>query len=276
MRFLHAALILGGLSACAPAIPDSGAGVGFDNSVEAQRAREAQLSGLAPTVSGVAPPQAVSSEPLSAVGTVSAQVPQQGTQPSQPMVPQSVPVQTASVAPAASSNDSAADIAAETAAALQAARANSGQMPLQASPSNPAPSAISNPGISDENDFQAVSTRESIKSDAQRIARNRGLYQQIEPTAVPRRPGDQQPNIVQYALQTNNPRGAQLYARGGLTANPRAKMQRNCAKYGSSDLAQMAFLSKGGPQRDRLGLDPDGDGYACNWDPAPFRQAVKN
>ncbi len=53
-------------------------------------------------------------------------------------------------------------------------------------------------------------------------------------------------------------------------------MERNCAKYGSPDLAQMAFLSKGGPKRDRMGLDPDGDGYACSWDPAPFRQAVKN
>ncbi len=266
MRFLHAALIMGGLSACAPAIPDSAAGVGFDNSVEAQRAREAQLSGLAPTTTGVAPPLAVSSEPLSAAATVSTQAPQQGTQ----------SVQTASVAAPAQSGDSAADIAAETAAALQAARANSGQMPLQASPSNPAPSAVNNPGISDENDFQAVSTRESIQSDAQRIARNRQLYTQIAPTEVPRRPGDQQPNIVQYALQTNNPRGAQLYTRGGLIPNPRAKMERNCAKYGSPDLAQMAFLSKGGPKRDRMGLDPDGDGYACSWDPAPFRQAVQN
>lgn len=272
MRFLHAALIMGGLSACAPAIPDSAAGVGFDNSVEAQRAREAQLSGLAPTTTGVAPPLAVSSEPLSAAGTVVAQAPQQGAQPA----PQSAPMQTASVTASAQSGDSAADIAAETAAALQAARANSGQMPLQASPSNPAPSAINNPGISDENDFQAVSTRESIQSDAQRIAHNRQLYTQIAPTEVPRRPGDQQPNIVQYALQTNNPRGAQLYTRGGLTPNPRAKMERNCAKYGSPDLAQMAFLSKGGPKRDRMGLDPDGDGYACSWDPAPFRQAVKN
>ena len=266
MRFLHAALIMGGLSACAPAIPDSAAGVGFNTSVEAQRAREAQLSGLAPTTTGVAAPMAVSSEPLSAAGTVPTQTPQQGAQ----------PVQTASVAAATQTGDSAADIAAETAAALQAARANSGQMPLQASPLNPAPAAVNNPGISDENDFQAVSTRESIQSDAQRIAHNRQLYTQIAPTEVPRRPGDQQPNIVQYALKTNNPRGAQLYTRGGLTPNPRAKMERNCAKYGSPDLAQMAFLSKGGPKRDRMGLDPDGDGYACSWDPAPFRQAVQN
>ena len=42
----------------------------------------------------------------------------------------------------------------------------------------------------------------------------------------------------------------------------------------SPDQAQIDFLSKGGPERDRLSLDPDGDGYACGWDPRPFRKAV--
>ena len=54
------------------------------------------------------------------------------------------------------------------------------------------------------------------------------------------------------------------------------KAARNCGKYPSDDQAQIAFLDRGGPERDRLGLDPDGDGYACGWDPAPFRNAVKN
>ena len=44
----------------------------------------------------------------------------------------------------------------------------------------------------------------------------------------------------------------------------------------SSDLAQKAFLSRGGPERDILLLDPDGDGFACKWDPRPFRLAVQN
>lgn len=264
MRFLPMALILGGLSACAPAVPDSAAGVGF-SSIEAQRAREAALSGTA-TMPGVAAPTAVSSAPLSAAGTVSTQ-------------PQ---IQTASAAATltgggdsmATRGDSASDIAAETAAALRAAQSNSGEMPVQASPLNPAPAMINNAGISDENDFQAVANRETIQSDADRMARNRQMYQEIEPTAVPRRPGDDQPNIVAYALQSNNPRGAQLYSRSGL--NLQGRHARNCAKYGSADLAQMAFLSKGGPKRDRMALDPDGDGYACAWDPAPFREAVKN
>ena len=33
-------------------------------------------------------------------------------------------------------------------------------------------------------------------------------------------------------------------------------------------------LPCGGPERDPRGLDPDGDGFACDWDPAPFRAAV--
>jgi hypothetical protein len=41
-------------------------------------------------------------------------------------------------------------------------------------------------------------------------------------------------------------------------------------------MAQIAFLERGGPKRDTLGLDPDGDGFACYWDPAPFRKAVSN
>ncbi len=32
----------------------------------------------------------------------------------------------------------------------------------------------------------------------------------------------------------------------------------------------------GGPERDQFGIDPDGDGYACRWDPSPFRKAVGN
>ncbi len=264
MRFLPMALILGGLSACAPAIPDSAAGVGF-NSIEAQRAREAALSGAA-TMPGVAAPTAVSSAPLSAAGTVS-------TQPQTQMALAGATL-TGGGDSVATRGDSASDIAAETAAALRAAQSNSGEFPVQASPSNPAPAMINNAGISDENDFQAVANRETIQSDADRMARNRQMYQEIEPTAVPGRPGDNQPNIVAYALQTKNPRGAQLYSRSGL--NLQGRHARNCAKYGSADLAQMAFLSKGGPKRDRMALDPDGDGYACTWDPAPFREAVKN
>lgn len=126
--------------------------------------------------------------------------------------------------------------------------------------------------LSDENDFVAVSERESIESDAERLAQNRSVYRLIEPTDVPLRPETNIPNIVAYALQTTNPVGVQLYERGFLASEERSLIR--CHKYQSPARAQEAFLAKGGPKRDRLGLDHDGDGFACSWDPTPFRLAL--
>ncbi|KAF0675388.1 hypothetical protein [Profundibacterium mesophilum] len=127
-----------------------------------------------------------------------------------------------------------------------------------------------NPGISDEQDFQAVSGRVSIEDDKERIAAQREAYRVIQPTALPRRSGGEGPNIVDYALRSTNKVGESLYSRSGF--NAQSKFLRGCASYASSDLAQQAFLAEGGPEKDRLGLDPDGDGFACYWDPAPFRK----
>lgn len=130
---------------------------------------------------------------------------------------------------------------------------------------------VNNPSISDEQDFSAVSARESIESDRERLAAQREQYTFIEPTAVPSRAGGTGPNIVEYALSTTNSVGQPVYRRSGLRGV--SSSQRACAKYASPDLAQIAFLQAGGPKRDRKNLDPDGDGFACSWDPAPFRLA---
>jgi len=131
---------------------------------------------------------------------------------------------------------------------------------------------VSSPsGISDEQDFEAVSGRQTIESDAERIQANRQQYTVIQPTELPSRQG-QAPNIVGYALKTNNPVGAKLYRR--VLPN-KGRAVRACAKYATSDLAQQDFLARGGPIRDPRGMDPDGDGFACNWDPTPFRNAVR-
>jgi len=128
-----------------------------------------------------------------------------------------------------------------------------------------------NPNISDEQDFDAVASRESIESDAERIERNRETYQVVAPTAVPERSSTGRPNVVAFALATSHPLGTQVYRRtGGANIN---RFNRECARYPSADRAQEAFLGAGGPQRDRRGMDPDGDGYACFWNPAPFRTA---
>ena len=102
-----------------------------------------------------------------------------------------------------------------------------------------------------------VAARETIESDAERMARLREAYTVIEPTALPERRGDR-PNIVAFALQTSNAVGEPVYRRTGINAERR--FNRACARYPSADLAQEDFLANGGPERDRRGLDPDGDG----------------
>lgn len=144
--------------------------------------------------------------------------------------------------------------------------------PLQADPNNVAPTLL---GLSDENDFAAVSERQSIESDAERLAANRELYKLIEPTDLPSRPGETGPNIVAYALATDNPVGEPLYKRFLLFMTP-DKFADNCAAYASPDLAQIAFLAQGGPDKDPLGVDPDGDGFACAWNPEVFRSIQSN
>lgn len=240
MRVLGTVVALALVSACSPQIPDSAAGVGFDNSPQAQRAREAAL----------AHGTSVSGDPLIPAGVMSSETIAPGASQQMPLTAGS------------SSTGDAADIAQATAAALSASSGNA------AGASDP-----DNPGLSDENDFSAVTARRSIQEDAAQIERNKASYQQVQPTPLPARNGAATPNIVAYALGTSNPVGNRIYSRSGF--NLEAKARRNCAKYPSPDQAQIAFLAAGGPERDRHGLDPDGDGYACGWDPAPFRM-VRN
>ncbi len=246
------------LAACEPSVPDSGAGVLDPFAVERP------APGTTITGDPLVPAARISTEPLPS-GTRSTTAATGFT--TSTSVP--APARAATNSPATNS-----DLARETAAALSAANRNSGVAPLEASPSNPAPQLIGNPGISDENDFEAVSSRHSIESDAARIARNKEQFQQVVPTALPQRAGGADPNIVRYALGTSHPVGTRVHSRAGL--NLRARSQRNCAVYQSPDEAQIDFLRNGGPQRDRKALDPDGDGYACGWDPRPLRQAVTN
>ncbi len=128
--------------------------------------------------------------------------------------------------------------------------------------------------ISDEQDFNAVSGRETIESDKERLARQRAQYVVIAPTAVPTGSNAQGVVLVKYALSTTNKRGEAIYSRS-KSAFSKSRYRRNCAKYPSPDRAQTAFLNSGGPAKDSKGLDPDGDGFACDWDPQPFRNARK-
>ncbi|MFK7763090.1 MAG: hypothetical protein AB8B62_07500 [Roseobacter sp.] len=228
------------LVACAPQVPDSARGVGFD-SPQAIQARDAALQGSGARVPyTILPPEGGTGAPQPVTGTAS------------------IP-------------GSAEATAAETARILAETRADGSQGAPTATVSTG--SAANSNGISNENNFDAVSEQRSIEGDAARLAQSKAQYQVIEPQALPERSGTEQPNIVAFALSTNHPVGSSVYARAGL--NGAARAERNCRSYTSPDKAQIDFLARGGPKRDRKGLDPDGDGYACGWDPSPFRKAAQ-
>ncbi len=212
------------LAACAPPIPESGSGVGFQDYSDYRTYRSERELALAGQQLAAPPQNVIAANPLP---------PSAGS--------------ATSAAPTPPSNENAA------ASSVPVVTGN-------------------NPGISDEQDFSAVSGRESIESDRERLAAQREAFEVIQPTALPTRSGSSGPNIVQFALSTTNRVGERVYRRTGASAQSR--YDRNCAKYPSPDLAQEAFLSSGGPDRDRDGLDPDGDGFACGWDPTPFRSVT--
>ena len=100
---------------------------------------------------------------------------------------------------------------------------------------------------------------------AQQLEEARSQLVIVQPESVPQAPGGV--NIALYAQQTTNAVGVPLYGRSVV-----GRVRSGCARYASADEAQRAFLASGGPTRDALRLDPDGDGFACGWDPAPYRQ----
>jgi len=235
------------LSACATPVPDSGSGVGFSNYSEYELERARREAALTGTAQPSANPTAlttgtISSEELAAVGI---------GDPVQPGAPLS-----------AIDRPQTTDVQNGRAAGLDA------------SPANSAPQLANNPRISDEQDFNAVTSRQSIESDANRRAQQAAARQQVQPTALPTRSGAGGPNIVAYALNAPNQKGQEWYSRSLLSGESR--FQRNCASYNTPDDAQRDFLARGGPERDPRGIDPDGDGFACGWDPAPFRLAAGN
>jgi len=211
MRTSLILLAMAGLAACSPPVPDSGAGVGFgsyDEYQEGQIARDRQLRRGSPVVSG----------PLAAEQSGSAQ---------QTAAPQTTTPQTEAQATAAAA-----------VAAIQP-----GETPQQAGTFQTAGIDADTTQISDEQDFDAVSSRQTIQSDAQRRAQQSAQYRVVQPTAVPERPADRTPTPIEFALQVQHPLG---------------------------------FLKAGGPEKDKLKLDPDGDGYACAWNPGKYRQLVRN
>ena len=271
MRSTFVILAALGLYACAPSVPDSGQGVGFSDYGAYLRQQAAAKA--------YPQPEAPYAQPMV-------------VQPMQPLMPQPSTGFSTAAAAAAIDNSGAAPLpfqyenaavpqAQVIGAPLAAIPAPTVQTFAAAMPADGlrgvTPTGIKEmtldyatdtAGVSNEQDFDAVSASRTIEGDKAQIERNKAQYKIDQPTAVPERTGAVGPSIVEYALATQHPLGVKLFRRSPFRfKNPQAA----CAVYDTEDSAQEAFLASGGPDRDRLGLDPDGDGFACGWDPSPFR-----
>lgn len=78
------------------------------------------------------------------------------------------------------------------------------------------------------------------------------------------------PRVAAFALRTTHLPGQRQWRRNPL----RADGQAMCAQFASRDEAQDRFLRDGGPERDPNGLDPDGDGFVCGFDPSALRASA--
>lgn len=76
--------------------------------------------------------------------------------------------------------------------------------------------------------------------------------------------------LARYATTLGHDPGEARFAR---SAGGNANAAAACARYPTPEAAQIAFIARGGPNVDPLGLDPDGDGFVCGWDPRPLREA---
>ena len=249
-----------GLAACSPKVPDSAAGVGFQDYNSYIKDQTAPPAAGAPA----APAASSGFSPENAAAAIDAAEGKPPAAPAAAAVDPGAPLAAPGIA-------AATETAGETAATVPDGERARGNAPAGIAETT-SEITINTPGVSDEQDFAAVTSRETIESDKARIERNRAQYQIDQPTALPERSADGSPNIVAFALSSTNPVGVQMYDRGGIhLTSPEAA----CGKFASPDLAQMDFLQSGGPERDRKGLDPDGDGFACAWDPTPFRLATQ-
>ncbi len=258
MRLPLVLAALCGLAACTPPAPyEQVGGVGFGSPADYQAQREAELASGARQAGALGSPF-----PVAGAGAPVTTLPG-GARPLPPEI-------------------YAAVDAAEAGTAAPATGAAVGANPQIANSSLPLGQTVTsemanlpavdpnNAGISDEQEFSAVSSRETIETDKARIEANKAQYQQVAPTALPQRTGKAASPIIEYAINAQNRLGQSVYSRSSISLSSHDKA---CARYDSPAKAQEAFLGSGGPKRDPKNLDPDGDGFACRWDPTPFQKA---
>ncbi|MGD9917044.1 MAG: hypothetical protein AB7U46_03425 [Paenirhodobacter sp.] len=229
------------LAACEPTVPNSG--VGFGNYEDYLRTREAELQGQKAPATTAPTTAPVMTEPLNggAYGTSG-----YGATP----VTSPAGIAAQQQADAGATAPAQGTIGADTLAALKATAPAGDTGAAETAPAASAPLAGGSVGA--PLDAMAPGTPMNPAASARAAQGSAG------------------PNLAAYALSVTNAPGQSVYNRGGLHLT---STKAACRKYVSPDLAQMAFLEKGGPTRDPLNLDPDGDGFACGWDPRPFQMA---
>ncbi len=91
----------------------------------------------------------------------------------------------------------------------------------------------------------------------------------LPPKAVPRcRQRRKFPTLVDLASKRTIPGPPQQYSNPFLTKT----IFRSVSSAKSTLMQRQRGLLKQDREKDGRGWDPDGDGYACYWDPRPFRQ----
>lgn len=230
------------LAACQPAVPNSAAGVGFGDYASYMKNREAELRGQTAAPASAAPPPGggyAAQPPGGGYGTAgygATPVTAAGIAAQNPPAGGSALEAAASAAPQGS-------LGAEALAALRAT----------------APAGSTAPAAQ-----QSIAAQAGAPLNAPLNAMSEAAF---DPAAVA---GSAGPNLAAYALSAPNTLGQPYYKRGGIKLS---SSERACGKFVSPDLAQMKFLERGGPEKDPGNLDPDGDGFACAWDPRPFQAA---
>ena len=79
-------------------------------------------------------------------------------------------------------------------------------------------------------------------------------------------------NLAVFARSVSNKVGEKIYYRRFLGIDA----DTGCKKFSNKNEAQIFFLKNGGPKNDYYNIDVDGDGFACEWDPAIYRKIKLN
>ncbi len=186
--------------------------------------------------------------------------------PRRPVPVAAAPVATGAPLAAPIATQALAPVPAAAAPAPVATVASSAPAPTTSFTATPVSAAAPQAGIRDAQTYHAdASTPQGTHGSGPQPAT-------IVAGSVPPPSEDGGANLMAYALSVTHQPGTEVYRR--LNPMRWSSWQNNCLRFRNQDAAQRAFLEAGGPDRDRDNLDPDGDGFACWWDPTPLRQAV--